>query len=437
MANLGDISKIKLPNGNVVNIKDATARAQANWNTNNGVKNFATENNFSYTGYYKDVPVDGSLTGNVTVYIGNITSTDTDANKCAVLFMYTDDMSSLIHLVNRGTSSSFSANLEANVLKSIRIYPSDNYVHSSGDTVTVTNLMVCPKSLYDADSTYEPYALPNTKITPELIELVDSGAKNLCNNTLATGTISSNVTATVSTDKQVTLSGTAPSNADASFTISTNTQFPAGTYIGSGCPSGGATDKYRIDYVVNDSTVYRDTGNGVEFTLNSASNVRSQIVVYRGNAAPSAAFKPMLCSKSAWDVSRKYVPYAMSNAELTKLTPIMKKALVSMPSDYGLINDVTHIIPPKTIVRISVLCDHNNSNPTGIVVSLSNDSSNYQAKAKLLAKTEMAEWTQLGLSTSAMFTNNSVNPVSVYFWAKYATVSNNYIITAIDIIGDV
>lgn len=29
MANLGDISKIKLPNGNVVNIKDATAREQA------------------------------------------------------------------------------------------------------------------------------------------------------------------------------------------------------------------------------------------------------------------------------------------------------------------------------------------------------------------------------------------------------------------------
>lgn len=35
MANLGDISKIKLPNGNVVNIKDATARKQATENKNN------------------------------------------------------------------------------------------------------------------------------------------------------------------------------------------------------------------------------------------------------------------------------------------------------------------------------------------------------------------------------------------------------------------
>lgn len=35
MANLGDISKIKLPNGNVVNIKDATAREQATKNKNN------------------------------------------------------------------------------------------------------------------------------------------------------------------------------------------------------------------------------------------------------------------------------------------------------------------------------------------------------------------------------------------------------------------
>ena len=150
----------------------------------------------------------------------------------------------------------------------------------------------------------------------ELIELVDSGAKNLCNNNLATGTISSNVTASVSADKQVTLSGSTPSNVDASFTLSTNTQFPAGTYIGSGCPSGGATDKYRIDYIVNDSTVYRDTGNGVEFTISDGDVIRSQIVVYRGNTVPSAAFAPMVCTKAAWDVSQKYVPYAPSNAEL-------------------------------------------------------------------------------------------------------------------------
>lgn len=142
----------------------------------------------------------------------------------------------------------------------------------------------------------------------ELIELVDSGDKNIINNTLVNGSQSGGVTATVSADKQVTLSGSTTS-LDAVFATSTNVLIPAGTYIGSGCPSGGATDKYRIDYVVNDSTVYRDTGNGVEFTVADGDVIRSQIVVYRGNTAPSAAFAPMVCLKSAYTVSPTYQPH--------------------------------------------------------------------------------------------------------------------------------
>ena len=153
----------------------------------------------------------------------------------------------------------------------------------------------------------------------ELIELVDNGAKNVINNTLTNGSTSSQVTATVDSDLKVTLSGTTPSNADASFAISSNKSISGGTYIGSGCPSGGATDKYRIDYIINDGTVYRDTGNGVEFTINDGDVIRSQIVIYRGNTAPSAAFAPMVCTKAAWDVSQKYVPYAPTNEELYEM----------------------------------------------------------------------------------------------------------------------
>ena len=142
----------------------------------------------------------------------------------------------------------------------------------------------------------------------ELIELVDSGDKNIIDNTLVDGSQSGGVTATVSEDKQVTLSGSTTSS-DAVFATSTYVFIPAGTYIGSGCPSGGATDKYRIDYIINDSTVYRDTGNGVEFTVNDGDVIRSQIVVYRGNTAPSAAFALMVCLKSAYTVSPTYQPH--------------------------------------------------------------------------------------------------------------------------------
>lgn len=142
----------------------------------------------------------------------------------------------------------------------------------------------------------------------ELIELVDSGDKNIINISLADGSQSGGVTATVSEDKQVTLSGSTTSS-DAVFATSTNVLIPAGTYIGSGCPSGGATDKYRIDYVINNDTVYRDTGNGVEFTVADGDVIRSQIVVYRGNTAPSAAFALMVCLKSAYTVSPTYQPH--------------------------------------------------------------------------------------------------------------------------------
>lgn len=142
----------------------------------------------------------------------------------------------------------------------------------------------------------------------ELIELVDSGDKNIIDNSIVDGSQAGGVTATVSTDKQVTLSGST-SSSDAVFAISTNVSIPAGTYIGSGCPTGGATDKYRIDYIINDSTVYRDTGSGVEFTVADGDVIRSQIAVYRGNTAPSAAFAPMVCLKSAYTVSPSYQPH--------------------------------------------------------------------------------------------------------------------------------
>lgn len=247
----------------------------------------------------------------MVVYFGNIISTDTDTNQCAVLFIYTGDTSSRVFLVNRGTSSSFSANLETNVLKSIRIYPSDNYVHSSGDTVTVTNFMVCPKFLYDADTTYQPYALPSTKITPELIELVDSGAKNKMQLTDSAGTsrVIDGITYTVNSDGSITANGTAASLSRYEFaTYSANSN-----EILSGA-TGGSPSTYFI-YIRGGSSDYVYNG-GVEILTADVGVSRSYaIVVSSGQTVNNVVFKPMVCSKAAWDVSQKYVPYRPSYEE--------------------------------------------------------------------------------------------------------------------------
>ena len=50
MANLGDISKIKLPNGNVVNIKDATVRAQVLWTKKTLQFSATAADTYEYTG---------------------------------------------------------------------------------------------------------------------------------------------------------------------------------------------------------------------------------------------------------------------------------------------------------------------------------------------------------------------------------------------------
>lgn len=156
--------------------------------------------------------------------------------------------------------------------------------------------------------------------TSDLIELIDSGSKNKLHNILATGSTSRSVVATVGSDGTMTLSGTVNSStADAAFIIMTSTPIKAGTYHGSGCPADGATAKYRIDFVVNESTTYRDVGNGVDFTLSTDGTVRANVVVYRGKTAPSATWYPMICSKAAYSISPAFVPYAPTNAELYQM----------------------------------------------------------------------------------------------------------------------
>lgn len=146
--------------------------------------------------------------------------------------------------------------------------------------------------------------------------------KNILPNGIADGQQSAGITATVNSDKSVSLSGTAESNADAAFILGANISLKPGTYVLSGCPSGGSTATYRIDLIVNGTTVYRDTGNTVEFTISSNSTATVQIAVYRGKTAPSAAFYPMICTKADYEESSAYAPYA----EVVSLVSVINAA---------------------------------------------------------------------------------------------------------------
>ena len=159
-----------------------------------------------------------------------------------------------------------------------------------------------------------------------LAELIDGAAKNRLPitsvdslkqlNTYGTWennvyTHSSGVVFTVNDDMSITANGTA-SGANAVFILSMPGGFSieAGNWILSGCPSGGSTSTYNITIAGTTS----DTGTTGSFT--SCSKVLVRIYVINGTSISNAVFRPMVCSKAAWDISQAYQPYRPSYAEL-------------------------------------------------------------------------------------------------------------------------
>jgi len=199
------------------------------------------------------------------------------------------------------------------------ITPSINIVIRVESAYQASNLtfkpMIITKANYDAGyKGYQPYALPNTAITPALQESVDNGAKNALNLAGKTLGLADGFTGQINSDGTVTISGTT------AVTVSCRIELGslAGSFVLSGCPSGGGDSTYRQD--IRDSSYNvivnsLDNGSGSsEFTMNSGSYLYFR---FAAGTYTNVTFKPMLCSKAAWDASHNFEPYAMSNAELT------------------------------------------------------------------------------------------------------------------------
>lgn len=164
----------------------------------------------------------------------------------------------------------------------------------------------------------------NKAVQAPIARLVDAGAKNLAAIETSTPHVSNGITFTAS-NGLINASGTASDSADAVFAVFGDKTLKPGNYCVSGCPSGGAIGKYRIDLVV-DGNVYRDVGSDVSFTVASNASVRMQIVVYRGNSVNDLTFKPMLCTAEDYAISPEFVPYAPSNRELYEMILALQNA---------------------------------------------------------------------------------------------------------------
>lgn len=152
-----------------------------------------------------------------------------------------------------------------------------------------------------------------TANTAALIDLVDSGAKNKLSIGTPT-TTPAGLTCTQNNDGTYTVSGTLAAPASIVFNIDAI----SGNLVLSGCPEGGGDNSYLLRITKSGSQISGsvDIGNGSGvFTMDGtgyALNIRFAAGTYT-----DVVFKPMICSKAAWDISHTYQPYAMSNAELT------------------------------------------------------------------------------------------------------------------------
>lgn len=119
---------------------------------------------------------------------------------------------------------------------------------------------------------------------------VKTTGKNLLNNTLTTRTTYGITATTNADDKSITVDGTATGNA---FIEVGTVTLPAGTYILSGCPSGGSTSTYTM-YVLINGQYYWNNGSEKRFTVNEEKTISVNIRVMEGVAIDNARFYPMV-----------------------------------------------------------------------------------------------------------------------------------------------
>lgn len=182
-------------------------------------------------------------------------------------------------------------------------------------------------SIHDLEYDVEALQTANNATNGRLARLVDQGAKNILNWSATTSTIQG-VTFTINNDdRTVSTSGTANQRAQKPLNFSIPSTLPAGQYVLSGCPEGGAvgsTVKYCLyvwDTTANSRVSLNDTGNGVTFDWipDSTHQYNIGVDIRAGNNADGLVFRPMITESWKYALSQAFVPYSPTNAELAKM----------------------------------------------------------------------------------------------------------------------
>lgn len=193
------------------------------------------------------------------------------------------------------------------------------FLFANGKSFSATTLYPMIRLASIPDSTYEPYLTPNTEIDNKLSYADNAvlGAKNLTRRTIANGTTEKTVVVTVNSDDSVTLNGTATGGTAWIVFSNGETKLKKGTYKISGLPSDGSGSTFGLFIRPHGQSAGTDIFvNDTLFTVNE-DTVYDLLTPVRGNyTANNLTIKPMI--RLASDTDNTYVPYAMTNRELTE-----------------------------------------------------------------------------------------------------------------------
>lgn len=256
-------------------------------------KNLCSVANISITSGSQTVSLDEIPAGTYTIS-AVVTSTDTDANECLMMFYYTDSNTKEIN-IGRSTGDtrvSVSVKFDKPVNK-VRVYASTAHGTSSGDTASVSDLQIESGSTATA---YEAYTdgTPSPE-TPVPIESVESPTvkvygENLVNVGERTHE-SSGVTFTAK-DGAVQVSGTAT----AESSLTTKIPFlPKGTYFVSG---GKGNILVRLAYRKTGEP-YKYAMSGTSVTIDDEDTFLFQVYVNGGETANDTVYPMLIRGESA------------------------------------------------------------------------------------------------------------------------------------------
>jgi hypothetical protein len=251
----------------------------------------------------------------------------------------------IIRFGNSGASKDAKISINVSNLENDKDYILAFNVTAANPSVSIawTDTMICDKSIYDQDSTFQPYGAPNYDLTrlqsedrAALAEQVDKGAKNRfdewneiykINKQYATSdnTISMNDVTFTYADGSITVSGTASSDVYF-FVLTDSMQLSNENLVVAWRSKTVNTMSLYVKYLGIDPI---ETTNSV-LELPYRTDSASMAIHIPSGTQVSGTIDLMICTEEEFKISPTYQPYALPNSDLTYLEAEDRAALAEV-----------------------------------------------------------------------------------------------------------